>query len=109
MSTYTTRIMLESALQLLYLLPTKCQGVFSLSCENHSGLIQQLVVYFNTSLHHLTRGYRSHLTPFQTHCHTHSRLTHTQAGTHTLFTLENKEKVQPHMVCVEETESQHKI
>lgn len=26
MSTYTTRIMLESALQLLYLLPTKCQG-----------------------------------------------------------------------------------
>lgn len=50
MSTYTTRIMLESALQLLYLLPTKCQGeYFHYPVRTHSEFIQQLVVYFNLS------------------------------------------------------------
>lgn len=63
MSTYyVTGIMLESALQLLYLLPTKCQGeYFHYPVSTHSEFIQQLVVYYNTSLHHLKRGYTGHI------------------------------------------------
>ena len=100
MSTYTTRIMLESALQLLYLLPTKCQGeYFHYSVRTHSEFIQQLVVYFNLSAPPEKRLQVTFDSFSNSLSHSLSAHAHTSSHTHTLHPWKQRESAAPNGMC----------